>query len=83
MRMFNTGLRRNREQFPCILHIASTKRLLSSCALYNVHEKLLIEREYELNLSETQAYMAKRELKRFLICLHNNYNNHFNPLTPE
>ena len=37
------------QQFPCILRVAPTKRLLSSCALYDVHEKSLIEGECELN----------------------------------
>ena len=46
--MFYTGLQRYGQQFPCILHVASTKRL-KSCALYNVHEKSLIEGECELN----------------------------------
>ena len=34
----------------CILRIASTKNFFSSCGLYNVHEKSLIERECELKL---------------------------------
>ena len=46
--MFNTGLQRHGQQFPCILRVASTKRL-KSFALYNVHEKSLIEGEFEFN----------------------------------
>ena len=45
---FNTGLQWYGQQFPCIL-IASTKSLLSSRDLYNVHEKSLIEGECESN----------------------------------
>ena len=37
------------KQFPCILPVASVKGLLSSCCLYNVHEKTLTEGECELN----------------------------------
>ena len=47
------------QQFPCIPRIASTKSLLSSCALYNVHEKSLTEEECELSLLQKRERIGK------------------------
>ena len=61
MRTYNTGLEWYWRQFPCILCIVSTKSLLGSCGLYNVHEKFLIEGECKLNIKkhrEKRSYSA-------------------------
>ena len=55
------------QQFPCILCIASTRSLLSSCGLYNVHEKSLIEGECELNYKK---HSRGQRGKKHLIFLH-------------
>ena len=50
------------QQFPCILCITSTKRLVSCCELYNVHEKSLLERECELNYQKNREQRGKKYL---------------------
>ena len=59
---FNTGLQWYGQQFPCILCIASPTGLLSSCGLYNVHEKSLIEGESELNYQTHRGQTGKKDL---------------------
>ena len=56
----DTGLPWYRQQFPCILCVAPAKRLLSSCALYNVHDKPLIEGE-RMWAKLLEAWREKRE----------------------
>ena len=59
---FNTGLQWYGQQSPCILCIASTKSLLGSYVLNNVHEKSLIERECELNYQKNSEQRGKKYL---------------------
>ena len=47
------------QQFPCIQRVGPTKRLLKSCALYNVHEKSLIEGECELIIRSIEGKRTK------------------------
>ena len=57
MRSFNTGLQWYGQQFTFRLRIASAKSFRSSWLLYNVHEKSLIEGEWELNYSRFSPVM--------------------------
>ena len=59
---FNTGLQWCGQQSPRIICIASTKSLLGSYVLYNVHAKSLIERECELNYQKNREQIGKKYL---------------------
>ena len=48
-----------RQQFPCILRIASTKSSPSSRGLYNEHDKSQIEGECELNYQKHRGQRGK------------------------
>ena len=50
------------QQFPCIPCITSTKSLVSCCDLYNVREKSLLEREWELNYQKKREQRGKKYL---------------------
>ena len=62
-----------------IPRIASTKSLLSSCDLYNVHEKSLTERECELNYQKTVSIEGKEGIEKVLNF--STHNNHFSQKT--